>query len=42
VLYAGDSPLVLTWLAVSPDEDWVLYGARPPSTSEIMLVENFR
>jgi Tol biopolymer transport system component len=30
------------WLAVSPDEKWVLYAENPPATSELMLVENFR
>jgi len=30
------------WLAVSPDEEWILYGERPAPTSELMLVENFR
>jgi Tol biopolymer transport system component/serine/threonine protein kinase len=29
-------------LAVSPDEEWILYGAQPPGTSELMLIENFR
>jgi hypothetical protein len=30
------------WLAVSPDERWVLYSHILPATSELMLVENFR
>jgi Tol biopolymer transport system component len=30
------------WLAVSPDEQWVLFGQRPAETSELILVENFR
>ncbi len=29
-------------LAVSPDEKWILYSESPPSSSEVMLVENFR
>jgi hypothetical protein len=29
-------------LAVSPDEEWILYGDMPGATSELMLVENFR
>jgi Tol biopolymer transport system component len=29
-------------LAVSPDEETVLYTAQPPERSELMLVENFR
>jgi Tol biopolymer transport system component len=30
------------YLALSPDEQWILYGERPANTSELMLVENFR
>jgi hypothetical protein len=30
------------WLAVSPDEEWVLYSEWPEGQSELMLVENFR
>jgi Tol biopolymer transport system component len=30
------------WLAVSPDEQWILYAQWPPAPSELMLVENFR
>jgi hypothetical protein len=30
------------WLAVSPDERWLLYTKNPFWTSELMLVENFR
>jgi Tol biopolymer transport system component len=30
------------WLAVSPDEQWVLYSEWPEAQSELMLVENFR
>jgi len=33
---------VLDWLAVSPDETWILYDQSPALTSELMLVENFR
>jgi serine/threonine protein kinase/Tol biopolymer transport system component len=29
-------------LAVSPDEEWILYGENPATQSELMLVENFR
>ena len=29
-------------LAVSPDEEWILYGEIPSPTSELMLGENFR
>jgi Tol biopolymer transport system component/serine/threonine protein kinase len=35
-------PLHHLWLAVSPDESWLLYSANPPWQSELMLVENFR
>jgi Tol biopolymer transport system component len=41
-LHSEDGSLVHQWLAVSPDEKWILFGARPASTSELMLVENFR
>ena len=30
------------WLAVSPDEEWILYSELPEAQSELMLVENFR
>jgi hypothetical protein len=30
------------WLAVSPDEQWILYSQWPEAQSELMLVENFR
>jgi hypothetical protein len=29
-------------LAVSPDEEWILYAECPAEKSELMLVENFR
>ncbi len=29
------------WLAVSPDEQWILYAQWPEAQSELMLVENF-
>ena len=29
-------------LAVSHDEEWILYSEMPPRTSELMLIENFR
>jgi len=37
-----EGPLFRGWLAVSPDEEWILYAEGPPWTSELMLVENFR
>ena len=30
------------WLAVSPDEEWILYPEQESPTSELMLVESFR
>jgi Tol biopolymer transport system component len=30
------------WLAVSPDEDWILYSEMQIPTSELVLAENFR
>jgi len=42
VLHTTDHSLVHQWLSVSPDEEYVLFGERPASTSEVMLVENFR
>jgi hypothetical protein len=33
---------VYAWLAVSPDEEWILYSEIPEGQSDLMLVENFR
>jgi hypothetical protein len=41
-LFQKEGPFYHHWLAVSPDEEWVLYGEQPLMTSELMLVENFR
>jgi hypothetical protein len=41
-LYRAKGGVFRSGLAVSPDEKWILYGERPPDTSELMLVENFR
>jgi Tol biopolymer transport system component len=42
-LYRKEGPFGLgQWLAVSPDEEWILHAESPPDTSELMLVENFR
>lgn len=30
------------WLAVSPDEEWILHTEIPEWQSELMLAENFR
>ncbi|MCG6922194.1 MAG: protein kinase [Acidobacteria bacterium] len=37
-----EGPFFHQWLAVSPGEEWILYGERPIGQSELMLVENFR
>ena len=42
VLHTTDHSLIHQWLTVSPDEEYVLFGERPASTSEVMMVENFR
>jgi eukaryotic-like serine/threonine-protein kinase len=34
--------MLFSGLAVSPDEEWLLYTGAPAATSELMLVENFR
>jgi Tol biopolymer transport system component len=41
-VFREDGPLDHKWLAVSPDERWILYRAAAPWQSELMLVENFR
>jgi hypothetical protein len=41
-LFRKEGPFLHFALAVSPHEEWVLYCERPQSTSELMLVENFR
>jgi hypothetical protein len=41
-LARDEGPFFRFWLAVSPDERWILYGDQPFPTSELMLVENFR
>ena len=40
--FAEAGPSQHRWLAVSPDEEWVLFGRWPASQSELMLMENFR
>jgi Tol biopolymer transport system component/predicted Ser/Thr protein kinase len=42
VLFRKEGPFQHGRLAVSPDEKWILFGERPTSTQELMLVENFR
>ena len=41
-LFRKDGLLRNPSLAVSPDEEWLLYSDEPRPTSEVMLVENFR
>ena len=41
-VFRKDSPAEHISLAVSPHEEWILYGEDPMDTSELMLVENFR
>jgi hypothetical protein len=41
-LFRKQGPVLPGLLAVSPDEQWIPYGERPASTSELMLVKNFR
>ena len=41
-LHRKDGPFARHGVWVSPDEEWILYAETPFSTSELMLVENFR
>jgi Tol biopolymer transport system component len=41
-LFRKDGPFRHGWLAVSPDEEWILYGEQPLAQAELMLIENFR
>jgi Tol biopolymer transport system component len=41
-LHRRDGPFGQRTLAVSPDEEWMLYSEWPWPTAELMLVENFR
>jgi Tol biopolymer transport system component len=41
-LFRKEGPFRHRWLAVSPDEEWILYGEQPLAQAELMLVENFR
>ncbi len=41
-LFRKEGPFSHHWVAVSPDEQWILYGEQPFLQSELMLVENFR
>ncbi len=33
--------MFIAGLAVSPDEQWLLYAQHKPASSDLMLVENF-
>jgi Tol biopolymer transport system component/tRNA A-37 threonylcarbamoyl transferase component Bud32 len=41
-VFRKEGPFFHSWLAVSPGEEWVLYGEQPLGQSELMLMENFR
>ena len=41
-LFGKEGPSLTPGLAVSPDEEWILYSEQPLPQSELMLVENFR
>jgi Tol biopolymer transport system component len=41
-LFRKEGPFLHYTLAVSPDEEWILYAEIPSPTSELMLAENFR
>jgi hypothetical protein len=41
-LFRREGLFLQSRLAVSPDEEWVLFGGTPARESELMLVENFR
>ena len=41
-VFRKEGPFGHARLAVSPDDEWLLYAEAPSATSELMLVENFR
>jgi hypothetical protein len=41
-LFREQGPFRHRWLAVSPDEEWILYGGQSLAQAELMLVDNFR
>lgn len=41
-IFRKTGPFSHVWFAVSPGEEWILYGEAPSGSSELMLVENFR
>ena len=42
LLLRKEGPVEHSWLAVSPDEDWILCGETLSRDSELILVESFR
>jgi hypothetical protein len=42
LLLRKERPVEHSWLAVSPDEEWILCGETLSWDSELILVENFR
>jgi Tol biopolymer transport system component len=41
-VFREEGPFHHLWLAVSPDEEWMLFSRNPYERSELMLVENYR
>jgi Tol biopolymer transport system component len=41
-LFRKEGPFGYWWIAVSPQEEWILYGENPDWVAELTLVENFR
>ncbi len=41
-VFRRDGPFAYEWLAASPDEEWLLFGANQAGQAELMLAENFR
>jgi len=41
-VFRTEGPVTHSGLALSPDEQWLLYTERAVASAELMLVENFR
>jgi len=41
-LFREEGPSLRRSLDVSPGEEWIIHGERPPLQSELILVENLR
>jgi Tol biopolymer transport system component len=41
-LFRKEGAFEYLWIAVSPNEEWILYGENPEWVAELTLVENFR